>query len=90
MVAFLLFAEGAKDPRRVDLVAAGYRRHVRLEPEELSRLVPAMRSRAVILDSRSFCLGRKPLAAAARGAAEARAVAAAAGARAVSALDARS
>jgi hypothetical protein len=44
----------------------------------------------VILDAWGFCLGRKSLAEAVRGAAEARAVADAAGARAVSALDAGS
>jgi hypothetical protein len=36
-LAFLLCAEGAKDLRRVDVVLAGYRRHVTLE-EELDRL----------------------------------------------------
>jgi Ser/Thr protein kinase RdoA (MazF antagonist) len=85
-LAFLLFAEGARHPRRAELVAAGYRRHVRPEPEELSRLVPMMRARAVVLNVWSFCLGRKSLAEAAAGAAAAREVAQAAGPRARAAL----
>jgi Ser/Thr protein kinase RdoA (MazF antagonist) len=37
-LAFLLFAEGAKNLARVDLVVAGYRDHIDLEPEELACL----------------------------------------------------
>jgi Ser/Thr protein kinase RdoA (MazF antagonist) len=85
-LAFLLFAEGAKNLRRVDLVSAGYRRHVRPEPEELSRLAPAARARAVVLQTWGFCLGRTLLADAARGAAEARAIAEAVGIRAAAAF----
>ena len=82
-LAFLLFPEGAKDLRRVDRVLAGYRRHVRLEPEELSRLEAAMRARPLILGTWGFCLGRRSLADAAARAAEAREIAGAVAARAV-------
>jgi Ser/Thr protein kinase RdoA (MazF antagonist) len=43
-LAFLLYAEGARGLPRIDLVAAGYRQHVSLEPEELSRLPAMMRA----------------------------------------------
>jgi Ser/Thr protein kinase RdoA (MazF antagonist) len=85
-LAFLLWAEGARNLPRVDLVAAGYRRRVRLEPEELHRLPAMMRARPVVLAAWSFCLGRMPLAGAARDAVEAGEIAAAAGARAAAAL----
>jgi hypothetical protein len=70
----------------LDLVAAGDRRQVRLEPEELSRLAPMMRARAVVLNTWSFCLGRKSLAGAAAGAAAARELAEATAPRARAAL----
>jgi Ser/Thr protein kinase RdoA (MazF antagonist) len=85
-LAFLLWAEGAKNLARVDLVAAGYRRHVQLEPEELRRLPAMLGARPAVLAAWSFCLGRLSLADAARTAAEARSVAGAAGPRAVAAL----
>jgi predicted enzyme related to lactoylglutathione lyase len=37
-LAFLLYAEGASELRRVDVVLGGYRRHVTLSPAELGRL----------------------------------------------------
>jgi Phosphotransferase enzyme family len=37
-LAFLLYAEAAKDPRRAGAVLLGYRERVTLEPEELDRL----------------------------------------------------
>lgn len=49
-LAFLLWAEAAKDPRRAALALAGYRRHVNLEPEELERLPAVMRARPLIFD----------------------------------------
>ncbi len=57
-LAFLLFAEAAKDLRRVDLVATGYRRHVALEPAEVSRLERMIAARPVVLAVWSYCLGR--------------------------------
>jgi Ser/Thr protein kinase RdoA (MazF antagonist) len=49
-LAFLLWAEGAKDPRRAALALAGYQRQVKLEPEELKRLPAMMRARPLIFD----------------------------------------
>jgi Ser/Thr protein kinase RdoA (MazF antagonist) len=65
-LAWFLFAEGAKDLRRIDRVIAGYGRHVQLEPEELSRLAAIAPARRVVLESWAFALGRKSLADAAR------------------------
>ena len=62
-LAFLLFAEGAKNLARVDLVLAGYREHVDLEPEEVARLSALARTRPVTLAVWSFCRGRQALAA---------------------------
>jgi Ser/Thr protein kinase RdoA (MazF antagonist) len=61
-LAWLLFAEGGKDLRRVDHVLAGYRDHVELEPDELLRLESVARARWVILKSWEFCMGRRSLA----------------------------
>lgn len=85
-LAFLLWAEGARNLPRVDLVAAGYRRHVRLEPEELSRLPEMMRARRVVLAAWGYCLGRTSITDAVLAAVDARDVAEAAGPRAVAAL----
>jgi Ser/Thr protein kinase RdoA (MazF antagonist) len=49
-LAFLLWAEGAKDLRRVDLAVAGYRRHVELEPEELDRLGAVVGARPLVFE----------------------------------------
>ncbi|MGH2861458.1 MAG: phosphotransferase enzyme family protein [Solirubrobacteraceae bacterium] len=49
-LAFLLWAEAAKDPRRAALALAGYRRHVALEPEEVERLAGMLRARPLIFD----------------------------------------
>ncbi len=49
-LAFLLWAEGSKDLRRVDLALAGYTRRVTLEPEELDRLAAAITARPLVLD----------------------------------------
>src|ERR1700677_1788160 len=58
-LAFLLFAAGARDLRRVDRVLAGYRSQVVLEPEELERLAGVARARPIVLEAWSFCMGRK-------------------------------
>ena len=47
-LAFLLWAEAAKDPRRAALALAGYRRQVNLELEELDRLAGMLRARPLI------------------------------------------
>jgi len=49
-LAFLLLAEGARDPRRAALALSGYRRRVQLEPEELARLPGLMRARPLMFD----------------------------------------
>jgi Ser/Thr protein kinase RdoA (MazF antagonist) len=87
-LAFLLWAQAARNLARLDLVAAGYRRHVRLEPEELQpdRLEAMMRARPSVLAAWSFCLGRMSVRDAARKVTEAREIAAAASRHAVAAL----
>ena len=42
-LGFLLWASGARSMRLVDVVVSRYRRHVVLEPEELTRLAWAIR-----------------------------------------------
>jgi Ser/Thr protein kinase RdoA (MazF antagonist) len=81
-LAWLLFAEGARDLRRVDLIVGGYRQHVDLEPEELSRLEAVARVRWVILKSWEFCMGHRTLDDTTREIADAHALAAAVGSRA--------
>ncbi len=49
-LAFFLWAEGAKDLRRVDLAVAGYRANLELEPEELGRLAAVIPARGLIFD----------------------------------------
>jgi Ser/Thr protein kinase RdoA (MazF antagonist) len=61
-LAFFLFAEGAKNLARVDLVVAGYRRNVTLGPEELDRLSALARVRPTTLAVWSFCQGRQSIA----------------------------
>jgi Ser/Thr protein kinase RdoA (MazF antagonist) len=63
-------SEATKDLDRVERVVNGYRRHVALEPEELSRLPAAIRSRPIVQESWRSCIDRQPFAAAARMAAE--------------------
>jgi Ser/Thr protein kinase RdoA (MazF antagonist) len=89
-LAFLLWAEAARNPARVDLVAEGYRRRIRLEPEELQRdrLEAMMRARPALLAAWSFCLRRRSLPDALRDAVEAREIAEEASRRAVAALSA--
>jgi Ser/Thr protein kinase RdoA (MazF antagonist) len=71
-LAFLLWAEAAKDPRRAALALAGYRQHVRLEPEELERLPAMMRARPLIFDIWRLRGGTKSAAAVAADALETR------------------
>jgi Ser/Thr protein kinase RdoA (MazF antagonist) len=72
-LAFLLWSVGFDgDLRRVDRVVAGYRHHVRLEPEELARLGDLIRARPVLFDAWAFATGRKRLDEAASGAARSR------------------
>jgi RNA polymerase sigma factor (sigma-70 family) len=57
-LAFLLYAEAAKDPRRSGAVLLGYREHVTLETEELDRLAAVARARPLILRAWSVGTGR--------------------------------
>jgi Ser/Thr protein kinase RdoA (MazF antagonist) len=57
-LAFLLYAEAAKEPRRAGAVLLGYREHVRLEAEELDRLGAVARTRPLILRAWSVGTGR--------------------------------
>lgn len=50
-LAFPLSVDGTKDLRRVDRVVAGYRRHLPLESDELSRLAAVARVRPMILET---------------------------------------
>lgn len=65
-LAFLLWSVGfGGDLARVGRTVAGYRRHVALEPDELSRLEALVRARPLVLDTWAFCTGRRTLAQAA-------------------------
>lgn len=88
-LAFLLYAEGAKNPPRADLIVSGYRRQVTLEPAEIERIPAMMRVRPVVLAAWSFCLGRQSAGQAARAAVTARQVAETVGPRVVAAFRAR-
>ena len=88
-LAFLLYAEGAKNPPRADLIVSGYRRRVALEPAEIERLPAMMRVRPVVLAAWSFCLGRCNAEQATRAAVNARQVAETVGPRIVAAFRAR-
>jgi len=85
-LAFLLYAEGARNPGRAELVVSGYRRRVTLEDEEIERLPAMMRVRPVVLAAWSFGLGRISAEQAARAVASAREVAEAVGPRVVAAF----
>jgi Ser/Thr protein kinase RdoA (MazF antagonist) len=56
-LAFLLYSEAAKEPRRAGAVLLGYREHVTLEAEELDRLAAVAEARPLILRAWSVCLG---------------------------------
>jgi Ser/Thr protein kinase RdoA (MazF antagonist) len=53
-LAFLLWAEGNKDLRRVDLALSGYRRHVELSGAELERLEAAIIARPLVFEAWSL------------------------------------
>jgi Ser/Thr protein kinase RdoA (MazF antagonist) len=57
-LAFLLYAEAAKEPRRAGAVLLGYREHVTLEADELDRLAAVARARPLILRAWSVSMGR--------------------------------
>jgi Ser/Thr protein kinase RdoA (MazF antagonist) len=57
-LAFLLYSEAAKDPRRAGAVLLGYREHVTLEAEELDRLAAVAQTRPLILRAWSVCMGQ--------------------------------
>ncbi len=57
-LAFLLYAEGVKDRRRVDLVLAGYRRHVTLTALELDRLAAILPARPMVFVAWAVLTGR--------------------------------
>jgi Ser/Thr protein kinase RdoA (MazF antagonist) len=57
-LAFLLYTEAAKDPRRAGAVLLGYREHVTLEAEELDRLQAVARARPLVLRAWSVCMGQ--------------------------------
>jgi Ser/Thr protein kinase RdoA (MazF antagonist) len=56
-LAFLLYAEAAKEPRRAGAVLLGYREHVTLEAAELDRLAAVAQARPLILRAWSVCMG---------------------------------
>jgi len=56
-LAFLLYAEAAKEPRRAGAVLLGYREHVTLEAAELDRLAAVAQARPLILRAWSVCTG---------------------------------
>jgi Ser/Thr protein kinase RdoA (MazF antagonist) len=74
-LAFLLYAECAKDLRRGALVMAGYREHVTLTAEELDRLAGLIRARWLVLVAWQVCSGRVTPAKALADAAETKALA---------------
>jgi len=88
-LAFLLYAEGAKNPPRADLIVSGYQRQVALDPGEIERLPAMMRVRPVVLAAWSLCLGRCSAGQATRAALNARQVAETVGPRVVAAFRAR-
>ena len=51
-----------QDLGRVDRVVAGYRRHVRLSPEELERLPAMVKGRPLVLRAWELALGRRSVA----------------------------
>jgi Ser/Thr protein kinase RdoA (MazF antagonist) len=57
-LAFFLYAEAMKEPRRAGVVLRGYREHVTLDPAELDRLGDVARARPLILRAWSVCVGR--------------------------------
>lgn len=85
-LAFLLYAEGARNPPRADLIVSGYRRQVMLEPSEIDRIPAMMRVRPIVLATWGLCLGRLSAEQAARAAANVRQVSETVGPRVVAAF----
>jgi Ser/Thr protein kinase RdoA (MazF antagonist) len=71
-LAFFLWAEASKDPRRAALALGGYRRHIALETEEIDRLAAMLRARPLIFDIWRLRHGAKSASAAAEDALETR------------------
>jgi Ser/Thr protein kinase RdoA (MazF antagonist) len=88
-LAFLLYAEAAKNPPRAGLVVSGFRRRVTLEPDEIERIPAMMRVRPAVLAAWSLCLGRCSAEQAMRATVNARQVAETVGPRVVEAFRAR-
>jgi Ser/Thr protein kinase RdoA (MazF antagonist) len=60
-LAFTLWSVGFnEDLGRVDRLAAGYARHVRLEPEELDALPALIRVRPIVFTAWAIATGRRP------------------------------
>ena len=57
-LAFLLWVEGGKDLRRIDLLAEGYRRQLTLETAELERLAGMVRARHLVFIAWNLAAGR--------------------------------
>ena len=74
-LAFLLYAEAAKDPRRAGAVLLGYREHVTLEAEELDRLATVAQARPLVLSAWAVGTGRTTPTAAMTAAAETKSLA---------------
>jgi Ser/Thr protein kinase RdoA (MazF antagonist) len=72
----------------VDLAVAGYRRHVRLEPEELDRLASVISARSLVFDIWRLQHGSRAATDAARAAADTARLATQTAARARAALSA--
>jgi Ser/Thr protein kinase RdoA (MazF antagonist) len=85
-LAFLLYAEAARELRRAGAVLTGYRRHVTLTSEELDRLPAIARARPLVLTAWAVCTGRMTPSAALARTAETRALTESIGARIRAAL----
>jgi len=85
-LAFLLFAAGGRGMNRVDSAVTGYVTQVRPEPEELGRLGGMIRVRPAMFEVWAVGQGRKSVAQAWRGVAQARELADAVAARALAAF----
>jgi DNA-binding MarR family transcriptional regulator/Ser/Thr protein kinase RdoA (MazF antagonist) len=85
-LAFLLWSAGVMDMARVDRAVGGYRRHVRLEPDEVDALPGLLKARPLVLAAWELALGRRPWAEVAHHMAEVADLSQAVAARALDAL----
>lgn len=85
-LAFLLWSAGVMDMTRVDRAVSGYRRHVRLEADELDALPALLKTRPLVLKAWELALGRTPWAEVAAGLDEVDELSKAVAARALEAL----